>query len=1421
MRSVLQKKDERMKKNSIIMFLLLLSSTCFLVGAPAAVHWHGSSTPDVVDTDLVIEGSSVSLGHHTKISAINRDISVFLDQDVQLQGESHTTLYIDAEFDRTITFNLSQNLILQDITVIQYGEGTVQFQFEDGVKLVLRQGSHNKGTQWWVVMSDREETMPTLSFIRSSDDQERNNFVIIREKSLISFIGDANNTMERGLIRFDPTNIGNGRFVLQIENKGAFLVKAATTTQSYPCKIVSHDIDKTTPAAGTPIFSIVNSDATTMRADSMASSSLLVLNYNDTLFDLLVDPFFNLNTRDPMTNYVGQFDGIQYGFVISVASETYIGDNAYLDYVALTLNQDPKVHTPGASPDTMRSMIKQRNASALFVDGSHNPEFNDRPAYIYFGNRSAIELRSGVAKDGTVAGLDSDLPFTVLPEEMSDGAGNWVLDVEGKLIIEGLSTATNKLEVLSLFVEPTGGHLLTSDFGNPIFTLRTFVIDPISQEFAQYNKGAIYVNNSMDLELVTLEHTDMIHTVLPNNDTCSEPTYVGGETFKLNPLVDEYGFGEEFEDLVFDPAERPQILFENSVFNVHTSAAATGVDFIVPNSVTEGGLSTNNLSAFIFFNNGPEVDNGTGRQLILGTIPGSLAVDNNTVIDRNSYLDIVQKSDFSISNEILHELMLLTDANTTEIVPVVGNTAKKSIQTIFLGGGSNISVGTNADSTGFIHNTFPLLLVDSNYFSFEASGNVSVAEVTGKKGIFVDLNGTFSLSPNVITNFGVTIVRSRNGQIDLLKNQAFFKALTGISEWNVDLGNKNILVGPAERLAEYTFNWIAAKKDYTVFTPYEIGDVTICDCPPVTPANVTDLPTIFGTPEMTTSLDQLQIQGSRIGDPAMIMFDGCLVREVIFNLGNCPAEAPVGLFVLQNDARVGLGSADQNIVSNNATVMLGVNGVEIIANGNGTVVINEDILVNNICSILKGPGFAENNKLTFYSAVPKEIRVKPTAVLDFRSFTDSTDIIEFAGDIRLVLEPGAIILMDGARVQFTDNAQMLFEASPNVYNDFASIPFGAIDNTLSPTAIVDASEPHNELAALTDFGFGLQNTNPYRVHIIGLGTIAFNGNSFGFLPNGAFVGIETFKIGDCVIDTTNIELLIEQAAAFHIGLLDAREGGVFQIGNVVDNGQNHNVSFTLTLNGSDARFELGALGMFGIGMGAVRPALLNNVVSIVPQRSLLDNLFNVQQVTIDCIAGNLDISRIYASDDPRSSTLAISKDPAITYTIKYAKPEGDDEESLRLEGFATYGGSNMVKVEQGEGAIAPVVEDLDGQTEQPRLEVAMVASTLLQDVQPEITGDADTFFAQMKTDDATATDHNNQFGRVNVANGEESFRIEGTADRAGTVIGDTIVRTDAYDISGPLDSEANREQAIQDGASFGLLDAINKQILAMGLIPVE
>jgi hypothetical protein len=1402
-----------MKKNSTMMLLLLLLSSVYsqVLGT---VHWHGGSAPNVLNENLEITSHEVSLGHITTIRAITTNIEVTLTKDAEIEGQSNSILFLEADFGHTIRFHVSHKLEFEDVVVIQYGLGTVEFVYDDGQKVVLKQGKHDVGTQWWIVMDEAVAGQaPTLHFTRSSTNQSEHNYLTIRSKSLISFLGNESNSAETGRVLFTPTNEGLGRFVLDIHDKGAFLVAGHTTTETNPADIRQDDIDKTTPAAGTPVFEIDNSSV------SGVPSNLLVLNENNTWFDLLIDPFYNLNTRDPLTNYTGVFDGIRYGFVLGVASTTLIQPNSYLDYVALSLNQDIQPHIPGALPDVLRSLIKQRNPSALVIDGSHNPIFANRSAQIIFSDQAAIVLRSGVSEDGTVLDLESESPFTVLPDETTPGAGNWVLDVEGELRTSGSSADTNKIEVLSLFVQPTGGQLLIGNTGFPIFPLRTFATEPFSNSFEQYNKGAILVNNEMKLDNVTLEHTDFNHTVIAGDDVNSEPTYVGGETFTLNPISDEYGFVEISDVTQLVP--RPSIQFENSVFNIHTDVASTGVDFLVTTAVNAENIGTTNFSQFVFFNNGPEVDNGTGRQWIMGTLVGSKAIDNSTVINSDSHLDIIQDEDFiDVGEEIAQRLALNVAENTEDIVPVIGNTSKKSIHTLYLGWNSNISIGTNADSTGFLNDLNPILLVDDNYFSFDSRGGSTrqPAETgtTGEGGIFVDLNGIFDFNNQIIVSIATTVTKSRNGLILLDKRQVFFDFWTGISTWKPDMSVQTILVAPNELLAEYTLNWIDIKKDYSQFTPYEVGDITILDCPPVLEENVTAIPTIQGT------VDQLQIQGTRIGDPAHILFDGCHVRETIFYDSELSAEAPVAVFVLRNDARVGIGCADQNVVSDYATTMLGVNGIQIIVDsGSGFIHLNEDVYINNICSILKGPNFVSGvDRLRIYSAIPREIRVKPEGVLDITDFDDLGDVIEILGDVRIVLEPGGTIIFGGGTFLLNDDTQLIFEASQLIFDDINNIALGAIDNTLSPAAIVPADEPHNEFAALTGFENDLQNTNPYRVRLIGTGTLALTGSAQAFIPNGAIVGVETLSTDSGDIATTDLTLSIGASGKFHVGRVNPIEGGALQVGNVVDR-PGHSVSFSLELNGEDALFEVGPRGFLGAGVGFVRPILYDGVIDILPSQSLVNNTFNVSAINFLFLAGEFDVSRIYDADDPRSSVFAISADSAIAYTVDYALPTDLDSEQeiLRADNFTMYGGSNFVKIATGEGAISPIVRADDGQSDQPRMEVGIAASTDLQDVQePAVTGDADLIFNALRTMDATDNERENQFARVNIAEAEDSFKSVDTAARVGAIIGDTIVRGNVFDVAGPSDTNTNKEDAIEDGAGFAIISGAVPQIIAVSNI---
>ena len=137
---------------------------------------------------------------------------------------------------------------------------------------------------------------------------------------------------------------------------------------------------------------------------------------------------------------------------------------------------------------------------------------------------------------------------------------------------------------------------------------------------------------------------------------------------------------------------------------------------------------------------------------------------------------------------------------------------------------------------------------------------------------------------------------------------------------------------------------------------------------------------------------------------------GGYVRELIF-IDSCKAGfAPTAVVALENDGRVGIGSAHTNADSNDASVVLGNNGLTIIANGDGTVVVNENIVINNVCHIVQGPQFTSSNRLLIRSDCCKTIRVKSSGILDLSSFT-TNGAVELSGNVQLILESGSQVIL--------------------------------------------------------------------------------------------------------------------------------------------------------------------------------------------------------------------------------------------------------------------------------------------------------------------------------------------------------------------------------------------------------------------------
>lgn len=1424
----------------------LASSTVF-----AEQIWRGTATSDVIDENLVIKEDVLLPLGGIRIEAIHKDVTVSVTRDVTVNGHwaGESDLYLVAAEGRTIRFEVDHDLTFMgssaitgdNLLIVQSGPGTVEVAIKSGKNFELTSSNGSGGVSYYVLMygganalcdeycgdeycnscdeyasgglfnceeysdeyaspgngcDETSTSRPMLSFVALdtiSPASAKNRRIVVGPHSRMSFLSSRKVGVgqDSGFIQFDTAFDGLGRMILEIQDTGAFVASGHYTCNRNGGCITSNDIRLNIPAGSQAIWNVTNG----LGADF--ASGLLILDKNETISQLLSDPFLNLGARDDIQTFRGAFAGIRYGLVLGANGVLSIDDYSYVDFVGLALNQFPCVALRSGLPAS--KLLKMRNPSAFIIDGDLNPNATD--AEILFGERAALFLRSGVGEDGTIRDEFDIDPFTVDAANRTPGVGNIVFDVEGELNVVGATSAadgvTSKIELLSLEVSPTGGSLFPgSDETN--FPLRTFNTE--DNELLMYNTGAFLINNRMNLRNTALSHTDEAHTICPNNDLRSEPTYIGGETFKL--------LGSDM---------RPEIRFINAQLNVNADIAVTGLDLVVPNFVTNFGVLLANLSNFTFFSNGTCVDNGTGRQMILGTRIGSTAADGCSRIDADAHLDIMEQDEAVTSgldplDPNGHQTLdLLSSMNDDTINNMIVDTAATSIHTIFLGGGSNISIGVNADSTGFNIDTNPWLRIAGNVFSFETRGGaatVSRSITSGKNAIFVDLNGKFSIEPGFIANICVMVIKSHNGIVDLPADQVFFCDGAGITTWDVDLSNPDdqVIVGADQSLSTFIFNWILAQKDCPNFTPFSCCTMS-CTCPVVTEANLTGLPVVQGT------VENLQLQGTRIGDPAQFIIDGGFVRSLTFSSGNCSAAAPIATAVLRNNGRIGLDSS----------ATLGVNGITVIADGSGQILVNNDIVINNACAFVKGPNFATCDVLELYSAVPHEIRVKSTGTLNLTSFTDSQNIVAIMGELTLVVEPGATIVTGAGTLRFGDNARLLFEPSATAEDFFAAVPFGAIDNTL-PVTTVDAANPHNALSSLTNFGAGLDNTEQFRVKIIGGGTIEIVGNAQASLPFNAFVGIETIDTATCSIPTTDITLNIADNGVFAIGHFNVDQGGVLQVGNVTDLGVDHSVNFTLTLDGADANFTIGSRGFLGLGVGVERfdgqPEALTLragtcPTNFVPNENIVNTLNNVDAITFNFLNGRFEHDRIFSGDNVNASLLAVGNDTGATFNINFAVPGANIDPGLQETSmFNVAGGGNIVLVGEATGGVQPVVLDQNGVISD-RLTAGIMASTLLQPDnvdQANLTGAE--FFDYIATHDAVLDqDRINTIGRANAASQGDSFRPEFNGALVDTVINGNIVRGPLYNLLGVGQENSKRREAIDTAAVFVNIDGTLNEIL--------
>jgi hypothetical protein len=1237
-------------------FGLLAILACSLLGISQAVHgvgntvlWHnlsGCDSPgvlnDVFDCDIDVIGVN-ALVDGIKVAAVNQDILITVtNQDSVITGSGNrcdgvptgpSRLYLFADVNRTITFQLTWDLVFRgtsdlglprDLLITVSGCGTVQFSIEGDNQVCFTSIPGSGGAQLFVIMDNVCNGSPELRFQRLdpiAGNINDNIEVKVGPKSCISYAarrtvasGTAN---EEGSIIYDGANTGTGCNILRLENCSCFIIWGHWLTVPSDTEFLLTDIDLAVPAGLEAKFEIANS----LGGD--VPSSVRLINENQKCPNLLIDPFCD-----------NAFTGTQFGFVLGANGLLQVDNCSYFDYIGTVTNTVPVVNTPysalqPAVQDLIdcgklsgaQDLIKERNCSAFFVDGNPNP--NATEAQIRFLGTSAIYFRSGVDCEGDVSP-----DFTIDPNKESDGAGNIVFDVEGQLLVCGEQGENSAMNVLSLCVTKTGCPIFVEVDTKPIFPQRTFVKVPDCPQpkYKQYNKAAWLINNCMEIKYTSLLHTDEIHEVFQNNDLGlanlnSEPTYIGGETWKLCA-------GALHCDCIY---QRPTISLNNSIFRIATSVGLTGVDIAVANN----GNIDGNQSIFRFYNNGRAIDNAYGRVYVAGTNIGSVSACG-FLIDHNSHIDVFQTT--SQSNPTPHSLTLEVGSNDACITEglTYDISGQCAVHEIYLNNESNISIGTDGDQgldikggcELFDLTTFPQFFVGGEFFSFNTMGGQwglpGASGTTGQGGIFVDKNGTIK-SP-CRASFSTMVTRSHNGVIDLPKNQVFFTSRVGTTVWqpNLSVAADRVLVPFGTSISDFTMDWGALQKDYTSsgsFVPYELKCTpSPCDCPPVTDANLRALPIVEG------EVDQFQIRRSRIGDQAHLQVkEGGFIRELVFLVGCNPAEAPVGFLVVQDQAHVGIGTAHRNVDSLSASVVLGVNGLSICANGDATIELNEDVIINNVCHILSGTSFGLNgpNVLTIFSEDNKELRVKSTGLLDLTQFNNQNKILNFAGNVRLIFEPGSRLVLGGGSIQFTDETQLAFERVLN-------------ENLLSGNSTSDLDD--------------------IRVKIIGRGQIIMQEDALCQILQNAFVGIESDP--ECSL-VTSITWLLNNQAKVQIGT-DSRPGGVLQVGNATcQNGSS--VDLTIILDGVGTLWEINRQGFMGLGVGVCDKA------SQIPNNWSVNCLENLALFAMNIEQGTFKHNQIRTGDVSTASLLAVGPSTAYTWTF-------DLTQAIIL------GGGNMVQI---------------------------------------------------------------------------------------------------------------------------------------------
>ncbi len=1231
------KKDECMNLHALKkhIWAALLVVTLPVGSLYADQVWNGIVTPDALNENVDIIGNVQFNSPHVEMritdsNAYNCNVTVPAVLSQNLAGAildfvvaNSSVIYVNV--DNSLTFQGAGPGNEFIVTVSGDGTGAVIFRLADSTEVRLANGSY-----LMCVMDGLEHD--NIVFTRQDSTSNADCSVVVGEGSLLGFA--AENVGDTGRISFVPTNglANSGRLKLVVEDGGSVAVQGYKLDNPVP--FAPGDLDLTDLRGQSAELAIATSDAS-------AWSGLQVINQN-TIFPLLRTNPWYVNPAPIVAH--------QPGFILGINGLLNVLTGSYLEYVGLVRNMNPapvidplvmaNFEVNGSIPP-VNTLVKQRNASALIVDGGAKNNFATNHPSMIVGETAKVYFLSGVDFDGASVNPD----FTVDPAKQYTGQagyGSIVFDVEGRLDVQGQGNSA--INILSLKEANFGGSVLIDGLeGN--FKLRNFEKIGMTDVYAQYGKACALVNGRINLNNTALQHTDLIHSVYEKNITAeSEPTYIGGESFYLG-----------------GSSHRPTIALYNSPFLVHTDVALSGVDILTPN---DGNLG--NVASTILYHNGYAKDQGTGRNLILGTNVGSTAQDLGTIVDRAAHFDVRQETAQAAASTI--RMDLLTAPNNDKVVegiPSSGLDTQYSVHSIYLAHSTNISLGIFGASAIDPFTGVPFVLtqdsstgtlrIDGHFFSFESQGGYlgvpSRSIQIGQGGIFVDNHGRIELSdayPRV--NMNAMIGLSYNGAAYLPSAFITYDKNIGISNSALDLSDPNqrqIIKGPATHVSDYTLDWKYITRDPS-FIPYN---------PPSTPAagaqaapvlaNILTIPTVYADPGEYARVDQFQIANSRLGDAAHLMINGGKVRELILQNGKQSGTVPTAVVALRNDGELGIGAAFTSPDSLEAAVVLGNNGLTIIADGNCQLYLNQDVVVDGVCHLLPGPNFSgdEGHRLEITSGTAKEFRIKRNGVLDLSLFNEAGSEVVFAGQVHLIFEPGSRLILGNdsetsqASLIFTDDSQVIFEKYVDA--DFA---------------IADVS-----------------------VKINGRGNIIFEEDAMLDLPRGAFVAVESGG-DDNIGYITDLNIQMLDAATFYIGS-DEDFGGALQIGNRVDyTGGSVRVNFTI--NGIDAKVQIGSQGFLGLGAG------IHTKPDGAPNGWAVRSLYNVAEITANLTQGIIDHNEIYDGSNVNASLLAIG-DATVLDMANFPATRGD---------IVIRGGGNMFLVAGTVTPVNPVVGSTDSST---------------------------------------------------------------------------------------------------------------------------